>query len=71
MIGLVSPVAWNVYDVCPSDVYLQVRQFFPHGYEPQGWLYFRRLATGIFPHSANVSKVVEACLAYGCDMMFH
>ena len=24
----VSPVAWNVYDVCPSDVYLQVRQFF-------------------------------------------
>ena len=48
-----------------------MRQFFPHGYEPQGWLYFRRLTTDIFPHSANVSKVVEACLAYGCDMMFH
>ena len=22
-------------------------------------------------YAANVSKVVEACLAYGCDMMFH
>ena len=38
VIGLVSPVAWNVYEVCPSDMYLQVRQFFPHGYEPRGWL---------------------------------
>ena len=38
MIGLVSPVAWNVYEVCLSDMYLQVGQFFPHGYEPQGWL---------------------------------
>ena len=25
-------------DVCPSDMYLQVRQFFPLGYEPRGWL---------------------------------
>ena len=38
MIGLVSPVEWNVYEVCPSDMYLQVRQFFPHGYKPRGWL---------------------------------
>ena len=28
LIGLVSPVAWNAYEVCPSDMYLQVRQFF-------------------------------------------
>ena len=28
VIGLVSPVAWTVYEVCPSDFYLQVRQFF-------------------------------------------
>ena len=28
MIGLVSPVEWNVYEVCPSDMYSQVRQFF-------------------------------------------
>ena len=27
-----------MYEVCPSDMYLQVRQFFPHGYEPRGWL---------------------------------
>ena len=38
VIGLVSPVELNVYEVCPSDTYLHVRQFFPHGYEPQGWL---------------------------------
>ena len=38
VIGLVSPVEWNVYEVCPSDMYLQVRQFFPHGYKPRGWL---------------------------------
>ena len=38
VIGLVSPVAWNVFEVCPSDMYLQVRQFFPQGYEPRGWL---------------------------------
>ena len=31
MIGLVSPVAWNVYEVCPSDMYLQARQFFRKG----------------------------------------
>ena len=37
-IGLVSPVAWNVYEVGLSDMYLQVRQFFPHGYESPGWL---------------------------------
>ena len=36
VIGLVSPVAWNVYEVCQSDMYLQVRQFFPQGYEPRG-----------------------------------
>ena len=36
--GLVSAVAWNVYEVCPSDMYLQVRKFFPHGYDPWGWL---------------------------------
>ena len=33
--------------------------------------YFLRMATGVFPSVATVSKVVEACLAYGCDMMFH
>ena len=33
--------------------------------------YFHRMATDIFPYAANVSKVVEACLTYGCDMMFH
>ena len=38
MIVLVSPVEWNLYEVCPSDMYLPVRQFFPHGYEPRGWL---------------------------------
>ena len=27
-----------MYEVCPSDMYLQVRQFYPHGYEPRGWL---------------------------------
>ena len=43
VIGLVSPVAWNVYEVCPSDMYLQVRQFFSQGYEPRGWLCCTRL----------------------------
>ena len=43
VIGLVSPVAWNVYEVGPSDMYLQVRQFFLHGYEPRGWLCCVRL----------------------------
>ena len=43
VIGLVSPVELNVYEVCPSDTYLHVRQFFPHGYEPQGWLCWVRL----------------------------
>ena len=43
VIGLVSPVAWNVYEVGQSDMYLQVRQFFPHGYEPWGWLCCVRL----------------------------
>ena len=36
VIGLVSPVELNVYEVCPSDMYLQERQFFPHGYEAMG-----------------------------------
>ena len=43
MVGLVSPVEWNVYDVCPSDMYLQVNQFFSHGYECRGWLCCVRL----------------------------
>ena len=43
MIGLVSPVEWNVYEVFPSDMYLQVRQFFPHEYELLGWLCCVRL----------------------------
>ena len=34
MIGLVSPVEWNLYEVCPSDMYLQVRQFFRMGMCP-------------------------------------
>ena len=34
VIGLVSPAEWNVYEVFPSDMYLQVRQFFPREYEP-------------------------------------
>ena len=33
--------------------------------------YFLRMATDVIPYAAKVSKVVEACLAYGCDMMFH
>ena len=33
--------------------------------------YVRRMATDIFPYAANASRVVEACLAYGCNMMFH
>ena len=33
MIVLVSSVEWNVYEVSPSDMYLQVRQFFSHGYD--------------------------------------
>ena len=45
MIGLVSPVEWNLYDVCPSDMYFQVRQFFPHGYERRGWLCCVRLGS--------------------------
>ena len=32
---------------------------------------FRRMVTDIFPYAANASKVMEACLAYGCNMMFH
>ena len=32
--GLASAVAWNVYEVCPSDMYLQVRQFFRMGMSP-------------------------------------
>ena len=35
--------AWNVYEVGPSDMYLQVRQFFLHGCEPRGWLCCVRL----------------------------
>ena len=38
LIGLVSPVEWNVYEVCPPDMHLQVSQFFPHRFEPRGWL---------------------------------
>ena len=34
VIGLVSPVN----EVCRSDMFLQVLRFFPHGYEPRGWL---------------------------------
>ena len=33
--------------------------------------YFHCMATDVFPYAANVSKVVEACLAYSCDMVFH
>ena len=43
VIGLVSPVEWNVYKVCPSDMYLRVKEFFPHGYGPLGWLCCVRL----------------------------
>ena len=31
-------VAWNGNEVCPPDMHWQVRQFFPHEYEPGGWL---------------------------------
>ena len=34
MIGLVSPVEWNLCEVCPSDMYFQVRQFFRMGMSP-------------------------------------
>ena len=48
MIGLVSHVEWVVYEVCPSDMYLQVRQSFRMGISPgPGWLgcvRLRRLA---------------------------
>ena len=33
--------------------------------------YFYCMATDIFPYTADISKVEEACLAYSCDMMFH
>ena len=32
-----------MYEVCPSDMYFQVNQFFPLGYEPRGWLCCVRL----------------------------
>ena len=32
-----------VYEVCLSDMYLQVEQFFLHGYEHRGWLCVLRL----------------------------
>ena len=32
-----------MYEACPTDMYLQVNQFFPHGYEPRGWLCCVRL----------------------------
>ena len=35
VIGLVSAVAWNAYEVCPSGMYLQVRQFFRMGMSPR------------------------------------
>ena len=38
MIGLVSPVECNVYEVCPSDMYLQVRHFFGMGMSSGGGL---------------------------------
>ena len=31
-----SPVAWNVYEVCLSDMFLQVQRFFLYGYELPG-----------------------------------
>ena len=37
------PVAWNVYEVCLSDMFLQVQRFFLHQYEPQVWLCCVRL----------------------------
>ena len=42
-IRLDSPVEWNLYELCPSDMYFQVRQFFLRGYEPRGWLCCVRL----------------------------
>ena len=33
--------------------------------------YFCCMATDIFPYTADILKVEEACLAYSCDMMFH
>ena len=64
MIGLVSPVEWNVYEVCPSDMYLQVRQFFPHGYEPRGWLCcVRQRSLGLLKSNRDsVRKAREAYL---------
>ena len=32
------PVAWNVYEVCLSDMFLQVQRFCLHRYEPWVWL---------------------------------
>ena len=37
------PVAWNVYEVCLSDMFLQVQRFFLHRYEPLVWLCCVRL----------------------------
>ena len=37
------PVAWNVYEVCLSDMFLQVQRFCLHRYEPWVWLCCVRL----------------------------
>ena len=58
MIGPVSPVAWNVYEVCPSDMFLQVLRFFPHGYEPRGCLYCVKLLLGNVHNSLNILEYI-------------
>ena len=67
MIGLVSPVAWNVHEFCPSAMYLQVRQFFPHGYEPQGWLCCVRLQI-LALTTEKITEVTITSISYnGCS----
>ena len=63
--GLVSPVEWNVYEVCPSDTYLQVGQFFLHGYEPRGWLCCVRLRSLAL---TRIAEVTTTSIRYnGCS----
>ena len=58
VIGLVSPVELNVYEVCPSDMYLQERQFFPHGYDSTSGT---RLMIHIVTKNSTKSETTSSC----------
>ena len=54
-----------MYEVCPSDTYLQVRQFFPQGYEPRGWLCCVRLRSLAL---TRIAEVTTTSISYnGCS----